>query len=90
MNVQELVDQIKHFAGLAVHFDRQGNANAAAYYYMEASQLITSAPDQEELKNFQSKGLEYKHRSEQLSLLSSKQENETILEKKVSVPIVGL
>ena len=50
MNVQETMEEIKHFASLAVHFDRQGNANAAAYYYMEASRLIVSGSEKEELK----------------------------------------
>ena len=85
MNVQETMEEIKHFAGLAVHFDRQGNANAAAYYYMEASRLIISASEQEELKNLQSKALEYKQRSEELLSLAAQKDTETVFEKKVSL-----
>ena len=84
MSAQELMEEIKHFAGLAVHFDREGNVAAAAYYYLEASRLITSASDKEELKNLQPKALEYKQRSEQLSSWATKQENERLPEERVS------
>ena len=56
------VEQIKHFAGLAVHFDREGNSDAAAYYYMETSYLIDSESNQDELKLFKGKSEEYKFR----------------------------
>ena len=88
MSAQESMEKIKHFAGLAVHFDRQGNANAAAYYYLEASRLITSESDKEELKPLHSKALEYKQRSEELSLLASKEENVIEPENRVSCKIV--
>ena len=88
MSAQESIEKIKHFAGLAVHFDRQGNANAAAYYYLEASQLITSESDKEELKPLLSKALEYKQRSEELSLLASIQENVIVPDNRVSCKII--
>ena len=85
MNVPEIMEEIGHFAGLAVHFDRQGNANAAAYYYMEASRLIVSGSEKEELKNLQSKALEYKQRSEELLSLAVQKDKETAFEKKVGL-----
>ena len=85
MNVPEILEEIRHFAGLAVHFDRQGNANAAAYYYMEASRLIVSGSEKEELKNLQSKALEYKQRSEELLSLAVQKDKETAFEKKVGL-----
>ena len=84
MSFQQLIEQIKHFAGLAVHFDRQGNIDAAAYYYMETSYLIDSAPDQDELKIFRGKAIEYKKRAEELLSWSSKKAKESASEGKVS------
>ena len=84
MSCQELIDQIKHFAGLAVHFDRQGNSDAAAYYYMETSYLIDSQTDQEELKIFYGKSLEYKKRAEELLSWASKKAQESASQGKVS------
>ena len=87
MSFQQVIDQIKHFAGLAVHFDRQGNIDAATYYYMETSFLIDSAPDQEELKIFRGKAAEYKKRAEEL-LLASKKANESSIGGKVSFYLI--
>ena len=84
MNCQELIEQIKHFAGLAVHFDRQGNYDAAAYYYMETSYLIDSETDQEDLKIFYAKSLEYKKRAEELLSWASKKAKEAASQGKVS------
>ena len=84
MSLQELIEQVKHFAGLAVHFDTQGNGAAAAYYYMETSFLIDSAPDQEELKVFRSKAVDYKKRAEELLSLASKKADDLVSEIKVS------
>ena len=84
MSCQELIDQIKHFAGMAVHFDRQGNSDAAAYYYLETSYLIDSETDQEELKSFYGKSVEYKKRAEELLSSASKKAKEAASQAKVS------
>ena len=84
MSFQQVIDQIKHFAGLAVHFDRQGNIDAATYYYMETSFLIDSAPNQEELKLFRDKAIVYKKRAEELLSMPSKVPD-TTLQEKVSI-----
>ena len=85
MSFQQLIEQIKHFAGMAVHFDTQGNANAAAYYYMQTSFLIDSAPDQEELKVFRDKAVEYKNRADSLASAAAEKANEFVCETKVSL-----
>ena len=83
MSLDQLTEQIRHFAGLAVHFDRLGNFEAAAYYYMQTSFLIDSAPNQEELKLFRDKAVVYKKRAEELLSMPSKVPD-TALQEKVS------
>ena len=85
MSHQELVEQIKHYAGLAVHFDREGNSDAAAYYYMETSYLIDSESNQDELKLFKGKSDEYKKRAEELLSWASKKAKESACEGKPKV-----
>ena len=84
MSHDQLTEQIRHFAGLAVHFDRLGNFEAAAYYYMQTGFLIDSAPNQEELKLFRDKAIVYKKRAEELLTMPSKVPD-TTLQDKVSI-----
>ena len=86
MDFPELIEQIKHFASLAVNFDRLGNSEAAAYYYMETSFLIDSAPDPEELKIFRVKAVEYKNRAEELLSCVAKKAGELACNVKVRYP----
>ena len=99
MDVGQLLEKVKDYADLAVHFDSQGFKEAALFYYTETALLIDSAfenvsgaPDVESLK---AKAADYRKRASDiqkslLSVQSAPEKHETDLERAYFLLTQGL
>ena len=68
--MEHLLDELKSYADLAVHFDSQGFREQAVFYYTQTAHLIESHPWSSEgssnQESFLSKAREYRQRATEI------------------------
>ena len=67
--MEHLLDELKSYADLAVHYDSQGFREQAVFYYTQTAHLIESHPWSEgssDQESFLSKAREYRQRATEI------------------------